>query len=882
MIHREENNEAGPRGRLRPPFPDYGGFEKDPERRRIRPDVISNPEKHIRKRKAPGPGSRHTTQPEYTGEEKEGTLMLKFLNYLKKTYIRKETGAHTGNGFAARMREGASSIIIYFGFCVLAAIACATFVAFAQSYSGTEQAQLISDSASDSAAFAAYEATNGWSMPWKVVKTTTKNVARLNATAYGLTDDSKVVKQGTYTAKADREAAETAKQVLVDTQVNRSDTATFLGDWSAKRNARTEYALAGGMEIVMRAYMFTKQCVEEGSNPLGLPHRTLYAWGGGRGGWNESGTSETMPLYADCSGFVHYIYGMCGYEIGGDTYTMDGQGREVSADEVMPGDIVLFYTGGIATHVGIYVGENSAGRKIMIDCTAGYSGHSRETHINSPDYPSSGSKGVTVRPIYGTSYKFRRLVTDFGEAFDYARNKNNDPAARVFYTLMSLNEDDETVITPKAACALMGNWYQEGGLGKPGVDEPGAMCETRSGDKKYNTRKKAEYDTPGYKADDFANDHYESPSYNSKRQGYGMGQWTSHGRKVNLFNFTTDDMSGHVYSEELQAIFAIKEIKGDYPGVDYNDTREAITSKGKSLKEITDIIYIEYELGGEPTQAWYDWADVKDGTKGTREAAAEYFYNRFVKGEIQMMKNGQDVTKSSIQKPTKAMTDAGKMQDMMYNAHFLYDMTIRMKGGTKRNVKKGEKVLVIKHRSSKDTLQFPDGSIGYSTRNKLYYESQIFDSTFKYKPNVITDFVNKKGYKSKTEWLFFCSKYNQHVYIFKGSKGNWVLQKSMKCGTGNVQNDGGNSRDQAHNEKSYEIYNKGNTTDKYAENLDNPTWRGPRGNQQYNMHYSSRGGNSIHSGSTGHPSTHGCIALSSKNAKWCFNTLPVRTKVIVW
>lgn len=799
---------------------------------------------------------------------------------MKRRHACGKTGTHKAGGFAEKMREGASSVILYFGFCVLAAIGCATFVAFAQTYTGTEQAQLISDSASDSAAFAAYEVTKGWSMPWEVVNSTTKNVARLNASGYGLTKNSKVAKQGTYTAKADRTIAEAAKQVFVETQVNRNDTATFLGNWSAKRNARTEYAFAGGMEIVMRAYMFTKQCVEEGSNPMGLKHRTLYAWGGGRGGWDESGSTETMPCYADCSGFVHYIYEMCGYSIGGTTYDMDGQGREIdpSKEDPMPGDIVLFYTGGVATHVGIYVGENSSGTRIMIDCTAGYSGHSRETHIGSENYPSSGSKGVTVRPIYGNSYKFRRLVTDYGESYDFGRNKNNDAASRVFYTLMSLNEDGETIITPTGACALMGNWYQEGGLGKPGIDEPGAMCETRSGDKSYNNKMKKKYDSADCTATDFADDYYDKYDTGTHK-GYGMGQWTPMGRKINLFNFTTKVMHGHVYDEELQAIFAVKEIYGEYPG-DYTETRKAITRKNISVKEAADIVYIEFEMGRKPTPKDYDKAKETDGTIKIRESAAQYFYNRFVKGEIQMLKNGQDVTKKNIPKMSKGMTDPGVIQLMTYPAHFLRSMTVKMKGGTTRNVKKGDKVLVTKHTKKKDTLQFPDGSIGYATRNDLYYDDQNYDSSFEYEPNVITDFVNKKGYSSKTEFMFFCSKYNQHVYVFKGKKGSWELYRVMKCSTGSVHNDGGNSRDQARS-KEYEIYNKGNTTSLYKENKSDPNWMGPRCLQYWNMHYSGKSGNSIHRGSVGHPSTHGCIALKEKDAKWCYYNLPVKTRVVV-
>ena len=62
------------------------------------------------------------------------------------------------------------------------------------------------------------------------------------------------------------------------------------------------------------------------------------------------GTSLTNG--ADCSGFVQAVYANFGISLPRTTWDMVGVGYEVSYDEALPGDIVL-YDG----HVGLYMGR---------------------------------------------------------------------------------------------------------------------------------------------------------------------------------------------------------------------------------------------------------------------------------------------------------------------------------------------------------------------------------------------------------------------------------------------------------------------------------------------------------------------------------------------
>ena len=127
---------------------------------------------------------------------------------------------------------------------------------------------------------------------------------------------------------------------------------------------------------------------------------TQYVWGAGRAyetDWQD---------YTDCSGFVHGVFSHFGFEIGGDTVSMEGSGTLVAAnstDKALPGDIILFFTGGIAsgnsTHVGIYIGDGQ-----MVHCTGSRSNTTPET----------AGPGVMVTMVSYSSrqYQVRRIIPE--------------------------------------------------------------------------------------------------------------------------------------------------------------------------------------------------------------------------------------------------------------------------------------------------------------------------------------------------------------------------------------------------------------------------------------------------------------------------------------
>lgn len=86
---------------------------------------------------------------------------------------------------------------------------------------------------------------------------------------------------------------------------------------------------------------YLNRAVDTVKQYLGVP----YVWGG------------TTPSGFDCSGLVQYVYGQIGVNISRTTYTQVNEGRYVSRDELLAGDLVFFGDSSSPHHVGMYIGD---------------------------------------------------------------------------------------------------------------------------------------------------------------------------------------------------------------------------------------------------------------------------------------------------------------------------------------------------------------------------------------------------------------------------------------------------------------------------------------------------------------------------------------------
>ena len=230
------------------------------------------------------------------------------------------------------------------------------------------------------------------------------------------------------------------------------------------------------------------------------------------------------------------------------------------------------------------------------------------------------------------------------------------------------------------------------------------------------------------------------------------------------------------------------------------------------------------------------------------------------------------ILKNAIKKANEnkgyAVFDSGDGGKLLHKSGETFVQSMYYKAKLKKAVgkhKKGEKVTVYRNLNKEWLLE--DGTDIPNRADYLDLTKQVYDPECKYSKADAERWVNRYGFTSTTDYLFWCSKYCQTVYIFKGKKGAWQLIKTAKCGTGNITY--GDPSDQGIGFK-WKIYNK------------HKTYQSQRGLLYWLMHYSSAYGNAIHAGTVGKPSTHGCISLSTATAKWAFETLPINTKVIVY
>ena len=78
------------------------------------------------------------------------------------------------------------------------------------------------------------------------------------------------------------------------------------------------------------------------SRYLGVP----YVYGG------------SSPRGFDCSGLTQYVYGLLGVSLPRTASQQYSATTHISRSQARPGDLIFFFTGGLVTHVGIYIGGN--------------------------------------------------------------------------------------------------------------------------------------------------------------------------------------------------------------------------------------------------------------------------------------------------------------------------------------------------------------------------------------------------------------------------------------------------------------------------------------------------------------------------------------------
>lgn len=140
--------------------------------------------------------------------------------------------------------------------------------------------------------------------------------------------------------------------------------------------------------------------------------------------------------------------------------------------------------------------------------------------------------------------------------------------------------------------------------------------------------------------------------------------------------------------------------------------------------------------------------------------------------------------------PTIHSNAAATIAKRRFNVSFKQTVTTKVLGTKKKiTVKKGTKAVANGHGSTVVCTLSKNKQVKVSVK-KLHYNG-LKTTKKTYSRSVKENYVNKKGYSSKTKYLIWINQTTCNTTIFKGSKGKWKMVRSMKCVVGKGSSAGG-------------------------------------------------------------------------------------------
>ena len=120
-----------------------------------------------------------------------------------------------------------------------------------------------------------------------------------------------------------------------------------------------------------------------------------------------------------------------------------------------------------------------------------------------------------------------------------------------------------------------------------------------------------------------------------------------------------------------------------------------------------------------------------------------------------------------------------------------YKLTIRI-SGTLKSHGGPSRTIKVKRGQVINAYGFGGGKYIFKVGKSIFYCNKIrtgnrkcvYTTKWNYSKQEAEFYVKDKGLKSKTNKLIWVNGYTQHVYLFKKSKGEWVVQDDWECATG--------------------------------------------------------------------------------------------------
>lgn len=205
------------------------------------------------------------------------------------------------------------------------------------------------------------------------------------------------------------------------------------------------------------------------------------------------------------------------------------------------------------------------------------------------------------------------------------------------------------------------------------------------------------------------------------------------------------------------------------------------------------------------------------------------------------------------------------------------------------------KTVVIKKKSPKVVPQYGVVKRVYFNDKKLKKKGWVSFRSVKLKNHVAgksndwsrsvkENYVNKKKFKSSTNYLIWLSKYTQKVYVFKRANkhSKWALQKTYRCSTGTFAHPTPTNMNYILIRKQYDrhrVTNKGmRYYYKYLSAFGKKGSSG-RGNAFHTVCW-REGTHKMLKPVKDKPNTKGCARMFTGEAKWIYKHVPTKTRVV--
>ncbi len=331
-----------------------------------------------------------------------------------------------------------------------------------------------------------------------------------------------------------------------------------------------------------------------------------------------------------------------------------------------------------------------------------------------------------------------------------------------------------------------------------------------------------------------------------------------------ICSFTEDGKTYTYVSDIVKLNVATKKQKPakvkKLTGIDGNESAILTWSKASRAES-----YIVYRYNATKKK----WEVVKKDVKKLTYTDKKLKQGKKYKYRVAAYNNGGTGEKSStitisVKKTPKTIRSIGYKAVVKSRAPIFTSKTSKKRV---KYLKPGTKVTTTDYGKGRYKISI-GGKTYWIAYRRLRFKSSIW-TTKDYSTKVKEDFVNKKGYKSKSKYLIWISHYTQRVVIYQGSKGKWKVLRSGQCATG----------------KHGTQTPKGVFKIKYKEKgiFNKYTYEKPAVYFKKGIAFHSRikrysGGYS--DATIGRPKSHGCVRLMDSDINFIYKRCPKGTTVV--